>query len=221
MDITIGEDFRARDVDVTLGVMQFRVETLGVGAGRALMAALAEEVKPTLEGHKPAELDAVAATRKAYRALGKDPGRYRPSSEALLRRIASGKDLPSVNDVVDAGNLISIKSQLSLGAYNAARIKGPVTFRRAGDGESADAIGRGTMNFEFLPVFADDIGPFGSPTSDTERTMVTQEARSILMVLIAFTRDETMADRMGESRPLLEEVAGARDIASHVVRNWA
>lgn len=221
MDVTIGPEFRERDVDVTLGVMRFSVSSpIGNGAASAALEGLAKRLAPQFETMKPAELASVAATRKAYRALGKDPGRYRPSSEALLRRIASGKSLPQINDVVDVGNVISLSNCLSLGAYNADQIEGDVIFRRAGDGETADAIGRGTMNFEHLPVFADDISPFGSPTSDTERTMVTPQAENILMVLIAFERDEEMDVQLADAGEVLEQLCGALGISARVVQNW-
>ena len=221
MDVTIGSEFRSKDVNVTLGTMVFSVSPpIGTGAAQTALDDLAQQLTPRLEAAKPAEFPSIATTRKAYRALGKDPGRYRPSSEALLRRVAAGKPLPQINNVVDAGNVISLSNDLSLGAYNASQIVGPVSFRRAADGETAQAIGRGVMNFEHLPVFADDRGPFGSPTSDTERTMVTPDAQNILMVLIAFEKDEAMARRLDAASDLLKAICQADALKTAIVKNW-
>lgn len=219
MEVTLSSDFRDRGVDVTLGVLGFRVPSIGEGALAGKLGALAARLAPDFETLKPAELPEIAATRKAYRALGKDPGRYRPSSEALMRRIASGKPLPQINDVVDCGNVISLTTRLSLGAYNGDAIEGPVIFRRAGDGEMAQAIGRGEMNFEHLPVFADARGPFGSPTSDTQRTMVTLGARNILMVLIAFAPCDQMASHLQDAQDLVRACCNADQAATSIVTN--
>ena len=219
MEVAISSDFRDRDVDVTLGVLHFQVPCVGQGALGEDLAGLADRMAPDFETIKPAEIPEVAATREAYRALGKDPGRYRPSSEALMRRIASGKPLPQINNVVDCGNVLSLTTRLSLGAYNGRAIEGPVIFRRAGDGEMAQAIGRGEMNFEHLPVFADARGPFGSPTSDTERTMVTPDARDILMVLIAFEPCQQMAAHLQSAQDLVRACCNADHAATSIVTN--
>lgn len=219
MEVTISDDFRERGVDVTLGVLQFRVPSIGEGALFDHLNDLAERLAPEFEAMKPADIPQVTATRKAYRALGKDPGRYRPSSEALMRRIASGKPLPLINDVVDCGNVISLTTRLSIGAYDAQAIEGAVIFRRADDGEMASAIGRGEMNFEHLPVFADARGPFGSPTSDTQRTMVKPGTRSILMVLIAFDTHIDMEAEVEVALDLVRTCCGAEHALGFATSN--
>lgn len=218
--LEISDDFSERDIDVTLGVLEFEVANIGEGRAEQALESVAADLAPLLAKQKPAEILEITATRKAYRALGKDPGRYRPSSEALMRRIASGKSLPRINDVVDAGNVISLTTRLSIGAYNASAIKEPVTFRRADDGEMASAIGRGEINFEHLPVFADVQGPFGSPTSDTVRTMVTPQARAIVMVLIAFEQRSDMDALLTLASTNVTTLCGAAQIATRVVANW-
>lgn len=218
--LEIADDFAAREVDVTLGVLAFKVADIGEGRAEQALEGVAADLAPLLATQKPAEIDEIAATRKAYRALGKDPGRYRPSSEALMRRIASGKPLPRVNDVVDAGNVISLTTRLSIGAYNASAIEGPVTFRRADNGELASAIGRGEMNFEHLPVFADNRGPFGSPTSDTTRTMVSPDARAIAMVLIAFEQRSDMDALLTLASTRVCDLCDAREVTASIITNW-
>ena len=111
-------------------------------------------------------LPAISASRKAYRACGKDPARYRLSAEALLRRVVSGKGLYRVNNVVDLLNLVSISTGFSIGGYDADKILGDVVFGVGKENELYEGIGRGALNIASLPVFRDEIGAFGTPTRD-------------------------------------------------------
>jgi len=112
----------------------------------------------------------IAATRKMYSACGKDPSRYRPSAEALMRRIVKGQDLYQINTLVDVINLVSLKSGYSIGGFDASLISGQVEAGIGKDGEIFHAIGRGLLNIENLPVYRDAKGPIGTPTSDEART---------------------------------------------------
>src|ERR1700739_4638213 len=138
---------------------------------------------------KPEQINTVpqiAAMRSAYKALGKDPARYRGSAEALLRRVLAGKGLPQINAVVDVINLVSVESRLSIGLYDLAHVSGDIVFRAGRAGETYKGIGKYDLNLEGLPVFCDAVGPHGSPTSDSERTMVTTETKRVLAVIISF-----------------------------------
>lgn len=128
----------------------------------------------------------IKETKEAYRILGKDPSRYRPSAEALARRVVSGKGLYWINNVVDILNLISLESGFSIGGYDAEKISGDIEFGIGRENEPYRAIGRGELNIANLPLFRDGIGAFGSPTSDSLRTMVTEETTKFLMIIIDF-----------------------------------
>jgi DNA/RNA-binding domain of Phe-tRNA-synthetase-like protein len=134
----------------------------------------------------------IAATRSAYKALGKDPARYRGSAEALIRRILSGKHFPQINTVVDIVNLVSVETRLPIGLYDLAHVKGDITFRAGRAGETYKGIGKYDLNLEDLPVFSDAEGPHGSPTSDSERTMVTLVTAQVAAVLISFGGPERL-----------------------------
>jgi DNA/RNA-binding domain of Phe-tRNA-synthetase-like protein len=121
---------------------------------------------------------------------GKDPARYRGSAEALLRRIIAGKGLPRINAVVDIINLVSVESRLPIGLYDLAHVQGDIVFRAGSAGETYKGIGKYDLNLEGLPVFCDALGPHGSPTSDSERTMVTSETKNVLAVIISFSGKE-------------------------------
>jgi DNA/RNA-binding domain of Phe-tRNA-synthetase-like protein len=132
------------------------------------------------------ESSKILASRTGYRALGKDPARYRGSAEALLRRIISGKHFPQINTVVDIINLVSVESCLPIGLYDLAHVQSDITFRIGRAGETYKGIGKYDLNLEDLPVFSDDQGPHGSPTSDSERTMVTLATTHVAAIFISF-----------------------------------
>ena len=129
----------------------------------------------------------IAAARRAYRAFGKDPSRYRCSAEAMCRRIVQGKGLYHINNVVDCGNLFSIRTGYSLGIYDEEKVGEKIIWRVAPEGTCYKGIGKDEINVEFLPVLEDENGPFGNPTSDSVRTRVTEETTEILAVVFRFS----------------------------------
>lgn len=129
----------------------------------------------------------IAAARRAYRAFGKDSSRYRCSAEAMCRRIVQGKGLYHINNVVDCGNLFSIRTGYSLGIYDAEKIGEKIIWRVAPEGTCYKGIGKDEINVEFLPVLEDENGPFGNPTSDSVCTRVTEETTEILAVVFRFS----------------------------------
>jgi DNA/RNA-binding domain of Phe-tRNA-synthetase-like protein len=160
----------------------------------------------------------VEAVRRAYKALGKDPARYRGSAEALLRRIVAGKGFPQINSVVDVINLVSVESRLPVGLYDAVHISGGVVFRAGRAGETYKGIGKYELNLEGLPVFADDVGPHGSPTSDSERTMVTPQTTGILAIIVSFSGSEGLDRWTRRMSDLLAEYAAAQHVEIRIVQ---
>ncbi|HYL10301.1 MAG TPA: phenylalanine--tRNA ligase beta subunit-related protein [Candidatus Acidoferrales bacterium] len=160
----------------------------------------------------------IQATREAYKALGKDPARYRGSAEALLRRVVQGKGLPLINNVVDIINLVSVESLLPLGLYDLERVRATIVFRAGRAGETYKGIGKYALNLEGLPVFCDELGPFGSPTSDSERTMVTAAAKKILLVVISFGGAQGIERWTARAADLLARYASASHVESTAAR---
>lgn len=132
-----------------------------------------------------ARANVTAAVRTMYKRLGLDPTRTRPSSEALLRRVRRGDDLPRINNVVDVVNWCSLESQLPFGLYDADRIEGHVTVRRGQAEEQYAGIRKDVVHVAGRLVLADGQGPFGNPSSDSARTMVTTATTSALVVIFA------------------------------------
>lgn len=133
----------------------------------------------------PEPVDMIAAVRTMYKRLGIDPTKTRPSSEALLRRVRRGDELPRINSLVDIINWTSLEFQLSFGLYDADRISGAVTLRRGREGEEYAGIRKDAVHVGGRLVLADDIGPFGNPTSDSARTMVTTGTTDAVVVIYA------------------------------------
>src|SRR5438270_9617782 len=160
----------------------------------------------------------VETARKAYKALGKDPARYRGSAEALLRRVVAGKGLPQINAVVDVINLVSVESRLPIGLYDLEHIVGDIIFRAGRAGETYKGIGKYDLNLEGLPLFADDLGPHGSATSDSEGTMVTAKTEGTLAIIISFGGPEGLDRWTQRMSALLTEHAAARNVEIRIVQ---
>lgn len=159
----------------------------------------------------------IKASRQAYKKLGKEPSRYRVSSEALIRRILQNKGLYKINNVVDTNNLISLETGYSVGSYNLAKIQGDIIFRIGKEGEQYQGIGKELINIEKLPVFVDEIGPYGSPTSDSMRAMITEDSKEILTVLISFNGKTGLEESVELAKNYLEKYANAENVKSIIV----
>ena len=153
---------------------------------------------------------AIAATREAYKRCGKDPSRYRPSAEALRRRLLRGLELYQIDTLVDLINLVSLRTGHSIGGFDADEIQG--TDLELGIGraeESFEGIGRGMLNIEGLPVYRDRIGGIGTPTSDHERTKMKLETRHILAIVNGYNGQEGLKEAAEMILELLEKYASS------------
>ncbi|MCK5028815.1 MAG: hypothetical protein KAR57_04220 [Bacteroidales bacterium] len=163
------------------------------------------------------KLQVINDSRKAYKALGKDPARYRLSSEALLRRIVKEKGIYKINNIVDINNLLSIKSFYSICAFDISKLEPPIKFTIGTKEDEYYGIGRGLLNIENLPVFEDQLGKFGSPTSDSERVKITEETTSISMNIISFSGIIDLELHLNKLKELLIEFAEAKNIESRII----
>jgi DNA/RNA-binding domain of Phe-tRNA-synthetase-like protein len=162
-----------------------------------------------------AEAEPVRAVRAMFREWGMDPSKYRPSSEALLRRVVQGKGLYRVSNVVDIGNLGSLETGWPYGCYDRAKISPPIALRHGAAGEKYEGIGKQTWHLEGRPVLADSASPFGSPISDSTRSMITETAQEIMIVIYAPTRVSDAAlnlalERLKERLTQFASAAAAR-----------
>ena len=176
-----------------------------------------DKIKKTYTLENLTEQINIQASREAYKNLGKEPSRYRVSSEALIRRILQGKGLYKINNVVDTNNLISIETGYSVGSYDLENLQGCINFRIGKAGEKYQGIGKETINIEKLPVFVDDFGAYGSPTSDSTRAMITEKSKNILTVLISFNGIEGLEKSIDLAKKYLIKYANGENISSIIV----
>jgi len=148
--------------------------------------------------------------------LGKDPSRYRGAAEALVRRLISGRRLYKINNVVEINNLISLQCLHPVASYDAERIDGEVRFRLGHRCESYKGIGKEIINTEDLPVFADNLGAFGSPTSDSERTMIRPNTLMIVIAIMSFMVPAHLEVHIESACALLRVFAGASIIETRI-----
>lgn len=161
---------------------------------------------------------AIAATREAYKRFGKDPNRYRPSQEQMMRRIVRGLGLYVVNVLADAGNLVSLKSGCSVGVFDADKIVGDkLTLGIGREGEPYEGIGRGPINVAGLPIIRDAAGGIGTPTSDNERTKVGDTTRRVVISVHMFGQEMTPDDIATEFTRLLENYCSATNVEVRVI----
>ncbi len=149
----------------------------------------------------------IAATRRVYKVLGKDPNRYRPSAEALCRRIVRDIPLYRVSALVDLINLVSIRSGFSIGGFDCDKIQGDVELGVGTTNDEFEAIGRGSLNVEGLPLYRDRVGGIGTPTSDNERTKISIETTRLLMVINDYGGTDDLQSAVDDALKLLQKYA--------------
>ena len=204
---------------VRVGCLQYQVQV--EKKNPELWAYLKKEIykkaKDAIFDYGVNEIPNIKESRAAYKAFGKDPSRYRVSSEALIRRIGQGKGLYEVNTVVDVNNLISIESGFSAGSYDTARMGEDLVFRIGEAGETYKGIGKEEIKIDALPVLADEQGAIGSSTSDSERAMITEDAQEVLTLIYSFSDNQDLEKALESGKRYLEQYAKTSGLQSWIV----
>ena len=215
--VSMDSDLKAKCPRAALACVIAGVQTIATPEGlEQELVSCEQKILKLAEPKAVLESAAIVAARAAYKALGKDPARYRGSAEALLRRGIAGKGLPRINNVVDVINYVSVESRLPVGLYDLAHIEGDIVFRAGRAGETYKGIGKYDLNLEGLPVFCDALGPHGSPTSDSERTMVTEATGQVLAIIISFGGADPLQRWGLQMTELLERYASAKNTQLHI-----
>ena len=166
--------------------------------------ALEDKFRNELTTESLKELSGIAATRRVYKACGKDPSRYRPASEQLIRRMLQGKELYQIDTLVDLVNLASIAYGYSIGGFDADKFVGDTLTLGVGkEGEPYEGIGRGMLNIAGLPVYRDAIGGVGTPTSDNERTKMTLQTTHLMVLINGYDGNE---ERVADNARFIQEL---------------
>ena len=199
--------------EIRLGCIRFTAEVKP--SGEELLYPLDNEVAPRvrteIDGKAWDEIPGIKGSRAAYKAFGRNPGRYRVSSEALLRRVKRGDELYHINTVVDVNNIISIESGLSVGSYDLDHIDGPIILKKAEAGEGYQGIGKDFIDMENMLVLCDNEGIFGSSMSDSTRAMVTEDTKNVLVVIYCFENDIDLEALLKHAVDTFTQYAGVTD----------
>lgn len=221
MQIIISDEIQKICPLLTLGIVQAKVTNSPTSQLLSdEMASLETGFRQDYTLDQLNKRPAILATRLAYKALGKEPGRYRPSAEALCRRILREIPLYRVDTLVDIINIVSVKTGFSIGAFDMSKIEGEkLTLGVGKAGEDFEAIGRGQLNIEGLPVYRDAVGGIGTPTSDNERTKITEETQQLLVIINGYSGEEGLQNAIDLSVALLEKYADAKEIQTTILSN--
>ena len=221
MQIIISDEIQKICPSLTLGIVQAKVTNSPTPQFLSEeMTALETEFRQQYTLEELNKRPAILATRLAYKALGKEPGRYRPSAEALCRRILREIPLYRVDTLVDIINIVSVKTGFSIGAFDLNKIEGEkLTLGVGKAGEEFEAIGRGQLNIEGLPVYRDTVGGIGTPTSDHDRTKITSDTRQLLVIINGYNGEEGLQQAINLSVFLLKKYADAKEIQSIILSN--
>lgn len=159
----------------------------------------------------------IAATREAYKKLGGDPNRYRPSADSLYRRVVKGNDLYRISTLVDLINYVSLKTGFSIGGFDLDQVRVAVRVGIGEKDEPYEGVGRGVLNIEGLPVLRDDIGAFGTPTSDHVRTSVHMHTRRFYMHIYGYAGLDSLNGAMELTSYLLQKYVDAENLLTWTV----
>lgn len=213
MNISVSEQIYQACPRLRLGIIS--CDVVNTPSDEALwdvIAAEEESLRLSMRMEEIARRIPIYETRQAYKKLGKDPNRYRPSAEALCRRILKGYPLYKIDTLVDLINLVSIRTGYSIGGFDAGKIKGDLILGVGQADELFNGIGRGPLNIEGLPVYRDEQGGIGTPTSDEERTKIDLSTTKLLMIINGYSGEEGLMEAVAYAKDLLEKYATARNI---------
>ncbi|MCI0495181.1 hypothetical protein L0Z72_09225 [candidate division KSB1 bacterium] len=203
MEIRIAIENRVKNI-VKLGVIQFT--KLKVSSKNDQLLADLEILSSELRAkyQSPADaMDRLNITRALYQKIGLDPTKTRPSSEALLRRVLKGNPIYQINSLVDTCNYCSLQLLLSLGLYDVSKIVGSVQLRLGRENEGYEGIRKEFINVNERLTLADELGPFGNPSADSARTMITEKTTDALFVI--FVPADYRADELQNNVAFIEE----------------
>lgn len=218
-DVRIDSQLYKTYPEIRLGAIRFRadVKESDEKFWTFMNTVVLPQVRTDIEGKEWNEIPGIRGSRAAYKAFGRNPGRYRVSSEALIRRVRRGDELYHINSVVDVNNLISVKSGLSVGSYDLDKIHGSIVLRKAMQGEGYTGIGKDFLDMENMLVLADEDGIFGSSMSDSTRAMVTEQAKNILAVIYCFENDLDLVQLLEDGKVAFERFAQVTDAEYWIV----
>ncbi|MED1950226.1 B3/4 domain-containing protein [Brevibacillus centrosporus] len=170
---------------------------------------------------KLTEIEGIREWRAAFKQAGIDPSRYRPSSEALLRRLLQGNAFFWINSAVDINNFFSVHHALPFGIYDQDQLMGDVVFRIGRADDIYEGLNGREVNMEGKLLLADENGAFGSPIVDSKRTSVTESSRNLMQVI--FFHEQVSAQKkdeiLGSVGRMFTEINGGEVTSSYLLHS--
>lgn len=217
MNITIDDEIKKKTPDFHVGVMSCDVILYDNKDIDNLVNDCELEISENIDILDVVKLDIIKDARDAYKIYGKDPSRYRLATESLYRRLAKGNKLYRINNIVDLGNILSLRSRKSVAVLDYDKIEGDILIRLGTSNDEYYGIGRGKINIENIPLYEDSVSPFGSTTSDTERTMITSNTKKMLIFIISFSGDSNLLHELNFAKNLYEKHARGKNFKLFVI----
>lgn len=215
--IKIDSEILEKCPEFRVGVLEFSISINNGSSLDELISKTEKEIDDRYSIEDVIKIPTILDARNAYKAFGKDPSRYRLAVESLFRRLSKSNKLYRINNAVDLGNVLSVQAQKSIAVLDADKIEGDILMRLGLSTDDFHGIGRGKLNIDRIPLYEDDIGPFGSATSDTERTMITDSTKNILLFIVSFSGIEQMEEDISKARELYSKYADVTDIKTSII----
>jgi DNA/RNA-binding domain of Phe-tRNA-synthetase-like protein len=204
---------------LTLGVIISKVKVEKINQELWGLLQTSGESQKRYDSNKINEIEQIKALRDTYKNLGLKLSEYKGSNEALLKRVLTNKGLYQINTVVDVNNYISINSLRSVGSYDLSNVIGDIEFRRGKVEEKYTGTTKRPLKLNNLPVLCDENGPFGSPTSDSDRALIKDSTTSLMTVIFSFDGTENLEEQVSQMATLLQKYANASDVNTYLVKD--
>lgn len=217
LNIKISKELKEKLPDFCLAAITFRAKYSEEDQLRSVIENLEKDIRNKYTLEDVLKITNIKAARDGYKKLGKDPSRYRLACESLFRRVVKEKDLYRISNLVDLGNILSLQTERSVAVLDIDKIQGEVLIR-IGQDEPYEGIGRGQINIENIPVYSDELGSFGSPTSDTPRTMITETTTNILLFIISFNGENELDKQIEMCIELYNKYAEGKDYQYKIIK---
>ncbi|TDL81067.1 B3/B4 domain-containing protein [Peribacillus frigoritolerans] len=199
MEISINPEIKQHFPDFKLGVIEYTAISVSESPQmlKGRMRLFQESIFFEMEDKKVQDLKPIGEWRSIFKKLGTDPGRYRPSSEALYRRIQKQQYLEPIHSAVDLNNFFSLQHQIPFGIYDADKLSGKIEIKVGNEADVYMAINGRDVSMNGKILSSDDIGAFGGPYVDSKRTAVTEKTTNALhLIYLQPSMDHENADEM-------------------------
>ncbi len=218
MNITIDSIIKEKTPNFSVGVLEATVSVYEEEKVNEIIKSFEDKISREINIEDVVNLPIIIDGRNAYKKYRKDPSRYRLAVESLYRRLSKGNKLYRINNVVDLGNILSLYTRKSIAVLDRDKIDGDVLIRLGKETDDYQGIGRGSLNITNIPLYEDSIGPFGSVTSDTERTMIIPGTRNILLFIISFSGKESLNQELEYASELYRKYAKAEIKNTYIIK---